>query len=259
MIENKWESKLIEKSSNVAISKSGGKKTNFGVIPYGIGLFLPKHPSMIIKKLIKIKQYIDWLHLPPKATTYKNPIAILNSKWSGKLASERVLRHMNSSANLGSHGACTKSFPSPFSRQSSRELTLSLLVHPLKWNETQSSKVKPKCKSVAPRPLFGWGVQCLYHLKCGVCAFCTQRLHGVGGPLPFSGRECKQIPKETAWLSDLGACCDWPGLKEFSKLHLCQGKCKRFPETGIEGEGLICEPKQEEQGGQNIKEIGEAP
>lgn len=58
MIENKWESKLIEKSSNVAISKSGGKKTNFGVIPYGIGLFLPKHPSMIIKKLIKKNQTI---------------------------------------------------------------------------------------------------------------------------------------------------------------------------------------------------------
>lgn len=60
MIENKRESKLIEKSSNVTISKSGKKKPkNFGVIPYGIGLFLPKHPSMIIKKIIKIKQYID--------------------------------------------------------------------------------------------------------------------------------------------------------------------------------------------------------
>lgn len=152
------------------------------------------------------------------------------------------MTHINSSANLGSHGACTKSFPSPFSRQSSRELTPSRLIHHLKWNETQSSNIKPKQKPVVPHPLLGQSLPCLRHLKSGACIFCVQRLHEVG-PLLFSGRACKQIPKETTWLSDFRACCYWPGLKEFSELHLCQGKCKSFPKTVVEGHGLICEPK----------------
>lgn len=56
--------------------------------------------------------------------------------------------------------------------------------------------------------------------------------------------ECKQISEETTWLSNFRACCNWPSLKEFFELYLCQGKCKGFPETeafGVdEKKGLIC-------------------
>lgn len=89
-----------------------------------------------------------------------------------------------------------------------------------------------------------------------------QRLHEAG-PLLFSGRECKQISEETTWLSNFRACCNWPGLKEFSKLYLCQGKCKRFPET----EAFRMEERSwahlwvwvEQQGAQESCNIGEAP
>lgn len=71
----------------------------------------------------------------------------------------------------------------------------------------------------------GESTLCLLPLNSGTCASCVQRLYKVG-PLLFPRRECKQIPEETTWLSSFRACCNWRGLKEFSKLYLCQGKCK---------------------------------
>lgn len=90
-----------------------------------------------------------------------------------------------------------------------------------------------------------------------LCAGTTQSKPSA----PFR-RESKQTLDETTWLRNFRACCNWPGLKEFCKLYLCQENANASLKQVFrvdERSWDYLRTKGEKQGRQKIWEITESP
>jgi hypothetical protein len=163
--------------------------------------------------------------LTPEVRTYKNAIAILNSEPNGSSEMREGIDTYKFSCQLEIPRCFYYSLA--LSHDSLQGRCLEAIL------STLLNRVKSKQNLVVPHPFLENGpwAHSTLKMKCAlsVCRFCVK-----GAPGSVQG-ECKQISEEISWLSSFRACCNWPRLKEFSKLYLGQGKCRCFPETGVQG------------------------